>query len=195
MEENETKQPEVVVKKKIGRPRKRPLRVPIPGTEVIAIKKELTDTDPKVVEALKGITSGRMRAFALILAQNPSLSFVQAHKEAGYLGTYGTHGQHGMELSRDPKVVKAVMAIREILGNTYKLTAERVLADLAEIIERARKDDDRTSWLKAVELEGKYFGMWKERQLTEDVNETRRLEEKEQEAARAIANVLLRKTG
>jgi hypothetical protein len=81
------------------------------------------------------------------------------------------------------------------MGKAYSLTIDDVMSTLAYAIEKAKEKGDLANLLRAAELQGKRLGIWEEKTVTEDANESKRLSQKETEELREIAKLRLRKVG
>ena len=158
-------------------------------------KQDLSETDPRIIEALAGIPSMKMKQFAMIVAKADKINATQAHKDAGYHATEGSHGVQGHRLMKDQRIIDAVGKLRALLGKAYSLTIDSVLDELADVVEKAKSKGDLQSRLRALELQGKYLAMWTEKTLTEDINESKRLSQKEADELREIAKLRLHKVG
>ncbi len=155
---------------------------------------DLSESDPRIIDALKGLT-GKQAAFALIIAKEPTIAATQAHIKAGYTGTYNSHGVEGFKCLRNPKIVKAVTIIREIIGSYHKLSADKVLADLETTRLKAITKGDLATATRCSELQGKTLALFADKQIVEDPAKARELDEKEAEEAKRIAQIRLRDCG
>ena len=158
-------------------------------------KEDLSETDPRVIKALEGVPTAKMRQFAMIIAKSDKINATQAHKDAGYKATEGSHGVQGHRLMRDQRIIDAVGRLRALLGKTYSLTIDDVLDNLAYAVDKAKEKGDLANMLRGLELQGKHMAMWVEKTVTEDANESKRLSQKEAEELREIAKLRLRKVG
>ena len=158
-------------------------------------KEDLSETDPRVIKALEGVPTAKMRQFAMIIAKSDKINATQAHKDAGYKATEGSHGVQGHRLMRDQRIIDAVGRLRALLGKTYSLTIDDVLDNLAYAVDKAKEKGDLANMLRGLELQGKHMAMWVEKTVTEDANESKRLSQKEADELREIAKLRLRKVG
>ena len=67
------------------------------------------------------------------------------------------------QLLRNPKVSAAIAERRKKIEENTWLTTHKVLTDLEQCKERALELGDMKAAIKAVELFGKYLGLWKEK--------------------------------
>lgn len=148
-------------------------------------------SDPRVQEATKGLTP-RQAAFAIQRAAEPTISGTEAVRRAGYKGSDDTLGKVAFVCTRLPKIQQAIAKLTEILGTAKAVTVDSVRAELERLQRLAEDKGDVSSAIRSQELIGKTIGAFVERQQTEDLTESARLEQAEEDQARRIARVVLR---
>ncbi len=157
----------------------------------------LTESDPRVQEAIKGLTTRQAR-YAIERAADPTISGTEAVKRAGYSGGDGALGRQAFDNQRNHKIHAAIEALRSVAGTAILVTVDSVRGNLARLRDKAETKGDLPSAIRAEELLGKTIAAFAERSMTEDVNESKRLEERtetEQAEIRRLAQVRLTKTG
>lgn len=85
----------------------------------------------------------------------------QAAIRAGY--SKKTASSQGERLLRNVEVSKALQNAQEERAKKLERTAEDVLKDIRSLQERARNNDDIKTELKALEIEGRFIGMDKQK--------------------------------
>lgn len=111
--------------------------------------------------AEKALTPKQKRFVAEYLID---LNATQAAIRAGY--SAATAEQGGAQLLRNIKVSAAVEEGIAKRADKLGLTAEKVLQDIEETRQAARKDGQYASALRASELQGKHLGMFVDRRET-----------------------------
>lgn len=143
---------------------------------------------------MTGLT-GKQSAFVDAYLGEAHLNATKAAQIAGYTGKYNVLAAQGCENLKNPKVKAAIEARKAIASGKNPLTTNKVLADVEELRIRALLKGDLVTAKGCSELQAKYLGMLTDRLAVEDVNETRRMNERREEEARQIAQTRLRMVG
>lgn len=69
----------------------------------------------------------------------------------------------GNRFMKMPRILDAIQAIHEAFFDNYMLSPARLMSDLEHAKAMALKKDDRTSYIRLVELAGKSINIWSEK--------------------------------
>jgi phage terminase small subunit len=98
-------------------------------------------------------------------------------------------------LLKDQRIIARINQLHSENMVRNMITVDKVLSDLEHDKLMARENHQYAVAKACTELQGRYLAMFTDKSQVEDVTETRRMSEKEEEEAKRIAHVLLRKVG
>lgn len=153
-------------------------------------------SDPRVQEAIRANhLTHRQSIWAWETAVDPTISHTEAARRGGWSGGDSTLGRRGFECARNDKIIKAIEAIRAILGNEIRVTREYVLAGLQDTRQRAAEKGDLSTEVRCLELLGKTLAMFTDKSQIDDPLRQAQLDELERAEASRVAQIRLREVG
>ena len=132
------------------------------------------------------------RSLLISLLPKHNWSISKAAMELGYSKYYATNRLPDI-LSRDVSFCEAVEAKKKEIQEKTDIEVEEIVRQLREIVDD--KQQPVSARLKGLELLGRYKAMFADRQIIEDTERRRELDDSERAEAQKLARIRLTNTG